>query len=129
MLGRSGFQDYMNLFGEVDIVLDTTPFGGGTTTCHSLWMGVPVVALVGDRHASRMGLSIATATGMTDWVADNPEQYVERALAKASDTSELAELRASMRDRLRASPLLDVKRFTKHLEDAYRRCWMKWCQR
>jgi predicted O-linked N-acetylglucosamine transferase (SPINDLY family) len=127
LLGRSGFQEYMQLFAEVDILLDTHPFGGGTTTCHALWMGVPVVTLVGDRHASRMGLSIATAVGLRDWAVNSSEEYVERAIAKASDVSSLSELRRTMRDRLRASALMDAKRFTKHLDDAYRRCWVDWC--
>ncbi|CAN5435737.1 hypothetical protein BH09PLA1_BH09PLA1_03670 [soil metagenome] len=128
LVGRSGFQEYMELFNEVDVVLDTAPFGGGTTTCHALWMGVPVLTLVGERHSARMGLSIASCVGLADWAAHTPEQYVDLAISHASDGAKLAELRTSMRDRLRESALMNAARFTRHLEHAYRSSWIKWCE-
>jgi predicted O-linked N-acetylglucosamine transferase (SPINDLY family) len=117
----------MQLFSEVDIVLDTHPFGGGTTTCHALWMGVPVISRVGDRHASRMGLSIATAVNLPHWAVDSDEQYIDRAIEQSRDVNALRELRRTMRDRSRSSPLMDARRFTAHLDQAYRRCWIEWC--
>jgi predicted O-linked N-acetylglucosamine transferase (SPINDLY family) len=110
------------------MTLDPYPFNGGTTTCHSLWMGAPVITLAGDRHASRMGLSMMTAIGLPEFVAHTPEQYVQIAVEMAQDLPRLAAIRAGMRNRLKASPLLDAVGYTRNLESAYRRVWGKWCE-
>jgi predicted O-linked N-acetylglucosamine transferase (SPINDLY family) len=110
------------------MTLDPYPFNGGTTTCHSLWMGAPVVTLAGDRHASRMGLSMMTAIGLPEFVAHTPEEYVAIAKMFAADLPRLSAIRAGMRERLNASPLLDAKAYTRNLESAYRRVWRQWCQ-
>ncbi|HEY1629466.1 MAG TPA: tetratricopeptide repeat protein, partial [Tepidisphaeraceae bacterium] len=99
---------YLKLLTESDMTLDPFPFNGGTTTCHSLWMGAPVITLAGDRHASRMGLSMMTAVGLPEFVARTPEEYVQIALRFANDLPRLREIRAGMRGRLLASPLLDA---------------------
>jgi predicted O-linked N-acetylglucosamine transferase (SPINDLY family) len=122
------FDTYLNLLNNTDITLDPFPFNGGTTTCHSLWMGVPVITLAGDRHASRMGLSMMTAIGLPEFVARTPEEYVEIAATFAGDLPRLAAIRAGMRERLNTSPLLDAARYTKNLEEAYRRVWKAWCE-
>ena len=121
------FMEYMAAHAQVDIVLDTFPFNGHTTTCHGLWMGVPIVTLAGDRYASRMGLSVLTNLRLKDLVATTPDQYVQLAVQLAQDGPRLAELRRGMRDRMRGSPLMDERAFAREVEVAYRWMWEQWC--
>jgi protein O-GlcNAc transferase len=118
---------HLACYGEVDIALDVFPYNGATTTCEALWMGVPVVSLAGATHVARVGASILTHAGLAELVAESPEQYVEIALALARDRERLAGLRAGLRERLRASALLDAAGFARQLEDAYRGMWRAWC--
>lgn len=120
-------RDYLTAFGGVDIVLDTFPYGGGTTTFDALWMAVPVLTLPGVRSASRHAASILTTMGLTDWIAASPEDYVRRAVQFASDRETIARLRRSLRDRMAASPLMDETRVTRDLEQLYRTLWRRWC--
>ena len=105
------------------MALDSYPFNGGATTCDALWMGIPVVTLVGDRSVSRMGLSILSTVGLTELITYTQQEYIERTIKLAGDLDHLQALRTGMRDRMQASPLLDGIRFTRHLEAAYRQMW------
>lgn len=127
LLPRVSMGEYLQQFDAVDMALDTTPYGGGTTTFDALWMGVPVLTLAGERSASRSAASILGALGLHDWVAASEEDYVRRALAHAADGAGIAALRASLRARLRASPLMDEARFARDIEAAYRELWRAWC--
>jgi protein O-GlcNAc transferase len=127
VLGSRPFREYLAMHGQVDLMLDTFPFTGGTTTCHALWMGVPVVSLVGDTATSRGGASLLQAVGLGELVAQTPDQYIDIASGLARDAARLAALRAGMRERMRASPLMDAQRFTRNLESAYRGMWHSWC--
>ena len=120
-------RDYLAAFGGVDIVLDTSPYSGGTTTFDALWMAVPVLTLAGVRSASRYAASILTTMGLTDWIAASPEDYVRRAVQFASERETIASLRRSLRDRMAASPLMDETRVTRDLEQLYRTLWRSWC--
>jgi protein O-GlcNAc transferase len=122
------FRDYLEMHEEVDVMLDTFPYTGGTTTCHALWMGVPVVSLAGGSAPSRGGASLLGAIGLDELVVDTPEQYLDTACGLASDPRRLSMLRAGMRARMSGSPLMDVSRFTYHLEQAYRSMWRRWCE-
>jgi len=119
--------EHLAAYHRVDIALDPFPYNGTTTTCEALWMGVPVVTLTGERHAGRVGASLLTQMGMADLVARAPYEYVATAIALASDPSRLSALRASMRERMRASSLMDAKRLTRNLDQAYRSAWRRWC--
>ena len=119
--------DYFPWFDKVDLALDATPYSGGTTTCDTLWMGVPVVTVAGSRSASRSCASILTTVGLADWIARTPEEYVRLALRFARDQLLLTELRESLRRRMRESPLMDEPEFTHDLEAAYREMWRRWC--
>ncbi len=112
---------------EVDIALDVFPCNGGTTTCESLWMGVPVVSRSGRSGASRSGASLLANAGLERLVAGSWEGYVEIAARLATDLPALAQMRATLRERLRASPLLNAAGFTRELEALYRDAWRKWC--
>jgi protein O-GlcNAc transferase len=121
------FGDYLALHNSVDVMLDTFPYTGGTTTCHALWMGVPVVSLVGNTATSRGGASLLHAVGLPELVAETPDQYLDIAAGLAEHPRRLASLRAGMRERMRSSPLMDAVRFTRHLEQACRKMWQTWC--
>ncbi len=122
------WEDYVRLYQHIDISLDSFPCNGMTTTCHALWMGVPVITLNGATPFSRAGLSILTTIGMREWVGDNKERYVRIAGELASDIPRLVETRATLRERMRSSPLMDAPRFARNVEDAFRTMWRKWCE-
>ncbi len=114
---------YLQSYSEVDIVLDTFPYTGGTTTCEALWMGVPTVTLTGASMIARQGDALLGAAGLQDWVAQDPAEYVRKAVAFGTNVAELALLRASMRKRIQATPLFDVRLFARRLEDALASIW------
>lgn len=118
---------HLEMFGKVDISLDTFPYNGTTTTCESLWMGVPVIAKEGDSHVSRVGVSLLGAVGLTGLIAASAEDYVSLATFLARDTNNLKILRNNLRNRMQASKLLDTAGFTRNLEAAYRDMWQTWC--
>src|ERR1700689_362610 len=97
--------EYFQLYHCIDVALDPFPYGGGTTTCDALWMGVPVVSLAGRTAVGRGGLSILSNVGLADLVAYDIEQYVSIARRLASDLPRLNALRQGLRDRMRNSPL------------------------
>ena len=107
----------------VDIALDHYPYNGVTTTCETLYAGVPVVSMYGRHCASRSGLSILRSVGLGELVASTPEQYVRIALDLAADLPRLEQLRAGLRDRLERSPLRDERRFAANFEELLRTAW------
>jgi len=117
---------YLAAHAEVDLILDTFPFPGGTTTCEALYMGVPTLTLAGDRLIGRQGASLLAAVGLRQWIAQTTDDYVDKALAFAHDLPALAALRASLRERVLASPLFDAPRFARHFEDALWAMWRRW---
>jgi predicted O-linked N-acetylglucosamine transferase (SPINDLY family) len=121
-------EEHLGLYSKVDIGLDTFPYNGTTTTCEALWMGVPVVTLVGERHAGRVGASILKRVGLENLVASNVDQYIELARSLAADRDRLQEMRLNMRDRMQKSNLMDSELFTNHLEEVYRGMWDKYCE-
>ena len=120
--------DYLLLQQQADIALDPFPFNGHTTTCDSIWQGVPVVKFEGDRYASRFGSSVLANVGLENLIAHSSEEYIEIAVQLATDRDRLAQLRAELRPRMAASVLLDFKGFTRNLEQVYRQMWRAWCQ-
>jgi predicted O-linked N-acetylglucosamine transferase (SPINDLY family) len=121
-----GLANHLASLGQVDIALDAYPYHGTTTTCECLWMGVPVVTLAGDRHASRVGVSLLSSVGAHDLISTSPEAYVEKAVALARDRTTLERWRRELRPRMQASPLTDHVRFARHLESAYRQMLEEW---
>jgi predicted O-linked N-acetylglucosamine transferase (SPINDLY family) len=114
-------------YTSVDITLDAFPWNGHTTACESLWMGVPVLTLYGNRYAGRMAASALTALGLTELIARSPQEYLALAARWASDVDRLARLRTELRERMRRSPLCDGGSFTRDLEKTYRQVWVNWC--
>lgn len=139
--GRIIFDDYLpddpglsqgallRRYHSIDLALDTFPYGGMTTTLDALWMGVPVVSLIGERNLGRAGLSLLNNVGLHDLAVDSVDGYLDAAVRLALDQTRLASLRASLRGRMQASPLLDAEGFTRKLEAAFRGMWVDWCRR
>ncbi|MCM8738651.1 tetratricopeptide repeat protein [Azospirillum sp. A1-3] len=119
---------HLSQYGLIDIALDTFPYGGMTTTCEALWMGVPVITMAGDRTSARYGASVLNAVGLGELVADSPERFGEIAAELATNIDELEKLRSGLRTRMAASPLCDGIGFARAVEDAYRDMWTRWCQ-
>ena len=121
--GGTSRETYLSAHSEVDMILDTFPYPGGTTTCEALWMGVPTLTLAGDTLLSRQGASMLTAAGLPDWIADSRENFVTKAISLSGDVAGLADLRATLRNQVRVSPLFDAPRFAHNLENAL---WGMW---
>ena len=119
--------EYFLLYNNVDVALDPFPYAGGTTTMDALYMGVPVVTLEGRWATARAGVTLLNAAGLPQWVARTPQEYVAIAAALAADLPTLAERRRTLRDHLRASPLMDGPRFAADVAAALRRAWRHWC--
>nr|MBI3614212.1 tetratricopeptide repeat protein [Nitrospirota bacterium] len=127
LLARTSIYDYFALYGRVDIGLDPFPYNGCTTTCDTLWMGVPVVTLAGVMSYSRFGVSLLSNLGLEELIATTPDAYVEKAVGLAKDLTRLAALRETLRQRMAGSPLCDAKAFAQGVERAYRDMWKRWC--
>ena len=123
ILGSTGWERHWSWFHQVDLALDPFPYNGTSGTCETLWMGVPVIALAGRTHVSRVSVSLLSVLKLESLIAATPEDYVETAVRLAAGPTELARLRAGMRERMLHSPLMDGPGFTRALEDAYRWMW------
>jgi predicted O-linked N-acetylglucosamine transferase (SPINDLY family) len=129
LCGRLPSYEFLALHHKADIALDPFPFSGTTTTCHSLWMGLPVVTLAGKSHVSRVGVSMLTNIGLTRMIANSVDEYVNIASGLAEDLESLRYLRRGLRNRMLNSPLTDARCFTRHLESRFQQIWAGWCSR
>lgn len=127
ILGQTSKEAHMAAFGQVDIALDTFPYHGTTTTCDTLWMGVPVITLAGKSHVSRVGVSLLTRMGLSEFIADTEEEYIEYAVCLANSGEKLSDLRKSLRTIFEDSGLCDGLSFTRNVESTYRQVWQSWC--
>jgi predicted O-linked N-acetylglucosamine transferase (SPINDLY family) len=123
LLPPVSYSDYFQLYHAIDVVLDTLPFPGGTTTAEALWMGVPTLTLLGNTLIARQGASLMSAAGLEGWVAHSEGEYIAKAIYWSEHLEELATLRAGLREQVRVSPLFDSPRFagafTETIESAY----------
>lgn len=128
VLGRvPDAREHLNTYARVDVALDTFPYHGTTTTCEALWMGVPVLSLLGPTHASRVGLSLLSAAGLSDLACATRERFIERAQSLAADHARRAELRRTLRERLRTGVLCDGPGLVRRFEAAVREAWRARC--
>ena len=118
-------EDYLAEYAQVDIVLDTYPYPGVTTTGEALWMGVPTVTLAGDTLLRRVGASVLTCAGLAQWVAWSDDEYVSLAVKQSLDLEGLARLRAGLRQKVAATALFDAGRFARQFEDALFAMWQR----
>jgi predicted O-linked N-acetylglucosamine transferase (SPINDLY family) len=118
---------HLEVYNRIDVSLDVFPWSGHTTACEALWMGVPVVTLLGNRYAGRMTASVLAGMGLGGWVATTPDRYVRIALDLAEDEEKRAKWRVELRPMMLRYPLCDGVGFTYNLEMAYRDLWHRWC--
>jgi len=111
---------HLDLYNTVDIALDTFPYNGTTTTCEALWMGVPVLTLMGEGHAARVGASLLKQVELDEWIAATQGQFIEQAARLSADVAHLEALRRGLRARVAASPLCDARTYARDVEAAYR---------
>jgi len=123
---NSPYQDHLNLYNQVDLHLDPMPYTGCTTTCEALWMGVPTLTLAGQKKMERMSTSILAHTGLEDFIAQTPEEYITKAVYFVTHPEYLMNLRQTLRDRLATSQLLDGIGLTHTLENAFRQMWHRY---
>jgi protein O-GlcNAc transferase len=121
---RLNRDQYLRLYDQIDIALDPLPYNGITTTCDALWMGVPVITLPGRTAAGRAGQSILANVGLPELIASSEDQFIEIARELANNRARLKELRSTLRDRLRASPLMNFPQFARDFESALRQIWI-----
>jgi len=121
--------EYFGMYNQIDVALDPFPFVGGATTCDALWMGVPVITLAGQIATRRFGASFLTTLGLPELIAVSHAQYIQIAAALAGNLDQLETVRASLREKMRSSPLLDCPGFTRNFESVLRHAWRSWCER
>jgi predicted O-linked N-acetylglucosamine transferase (SPINDLY family) len=121
--GRTPHVQVLEKYGVIDIALDTQIYSGGLTTCEALWMGVPVVTLPGTTFMQRHSLSHLSNAGLPNLVAKNAQNYIEIAVDLANDLLKLAELRSTLRERVKKSPLCDGEEFTRNFERLIYEFW------
>ncbi len=122
------FREHLALYNQVDIILDSSPYTGGTTTADALWMGVPVITLMGGMMLERMSASMLAALGRTEWIAESEDDYIAKAVALARNLDLRACVRATQRERMANSPLCNTTELTSALENAYREMWCNWLE-
>jgi predicted O-linked N-acetylglucosamine transferase (SPINDLY family) len=127
LLGNSPHAELLAQYNRIDVALDTFPYSGGLVTCEALWMGVPVITCPGQTFAGRHSLSHLTNAGLPELVAQDLDDYVQRAVALAGDRPRLAALRAALRSQVAASPLCDGRRFAANFARLMREVWCAWC--
>ncbi len=128
MEGQSAHYDLLNSYNEVDIALDPWPYSGGLTTCEALLMGVPVISLPGPTFAGRHSATHLINAGMPELVVSNWSEYLARAVELASDLQSLSTIREHLRQILLQSPVCDGAKFARHLSDALRAIWQRYCE-
>jgi len=120
-------RDHFAAYDELDLALDPFPYAGTTTTCEALWMGVPVVTRAGAVHASRVGASLLSVAGLSEWIAHDDDGYTDIALAAIDAGVRGRAQRSDLRARVDASTLCDAPAAARRVEDAYRALWRGWC--
>jgi predicted O-linked N-acetylglucosamine transferase (SPINDLY family) len=122
------YEAHLESYHAIDIGLDSYPYHGTTTTCEAMWMGVPVVTLGSspDVHASRVGISLLSAVGLSEFVASTETDFIRIAAELAADPARLASIRSGLRERMLASPLCDAATFGRRVGDLLRAAWLRW---
>ncbi|MBF0428360.1 MAG: tetratricopeptide repeat protein [Magnetococcales bacterium] len=126
--GPSSWDEYFNAYHKIDIALDPFPYPGVTTSIDGLWMGVPFITKKGRRYLSHQGESILSNAGLADWIANDIEDYVAKAVLFSQDMLGLMRLRAGLRMKIIKSPLLNTQAFADNMIRAWQEMWCIWCE-
>jgi protein O-GlcNAc transferase len=129
LTGRKMYLEYLKQYESIDIALDTFPENGGTTTNDAMWMGCPVISKYEMHMNGRVGLAILNSIGMGQYAVPTVEEYVAKAVELAGNPEKLADLRKTLRQKMKDSPLCNAGRYAKEFEAAYRKMWFDWCQK
>ncbi len=124
---RSNMADYLKLHHKVDLCFDTFPYNGGTTTLHSIWMGVPTLTFAGDTVAGRTGAGVLSHAGLQAFIAYDEKEFVRKGVEWAGDLQALAEIRANLRERFSSSAAGRPELIAAGLAHALRMMWRRWC--
>jgi protein O-GlcNAc transferase len=116
-------EDHLARLRLADLFLDTLPYNAHATASDALWAGLPVVTCLGATFAGRVGGSLLRAVGLPELATSSREEYETLALRIAQDATFLASLKGRLQGNLRACPLFNTERFTRHLEAAYTAMW------
>jgi predicted O-linked N-acetylglucosamine transferase (SPINDLY family) len=127
-LGSSPREQHLAAFGRTDIGLDPFPQNGGVSTWEALHMGVPIVAKLGHTAPSRLSGAILTSIGMGEWVAEDADDYVARAVKFAAMPNHLMMLRHDLPRKIAASTSGNAVLYTRAVETAYRSMWEDYCR-
>ena len=126
--GPSPHPDMLAELADIDVALDPFPFSGGTTTVEMLWQGIPVITLQGTRFSQNMGVSYLHTLGLDDWITRDKKTYINRAVYCAKHIGELSTLRASLRDKMKASIICNGKLFSEQIEALYEQLWQTYIE-
>lgn len=118
--------EHMALYNHIDVALDTMPFNSATTACDALWMGTPLVTLLGDQCAGRQAASILTGLGRPEWIAQDPDEFVEIVTTLAQDAEQRQQIRETQREQMRQSELCDGQGLARALEQAFEQMVARW---
>ena len=120
---------HLRLYGHVDIGLDPFPYNGTTTTCEALWMGTPVITILGDRHVSRVGASILTHVGLEEFIATDIDEYINMAIKYANNMDSIKSIRAGLRHNMKNSDLCNADAFARDVEKVLDEMWNQYLQK
>src|SRR6185436_15240016 len=127
LLGTSSQEEHLRTYCEADLVLDPMPHGGGISTGEALFMGLPVLTLLGDTPAARVSAAVMAAAGLDGWSARSDAEYVRLGVQATHDLPRLAAIRASLREQAAKSVLGDTQRYCAAVGATYRELWRRYC--
>jgi len=114
--------------GIADVVLDTYPYNGATTTLETLWMGIPLVTQVGQQFSSRNSYTMMMNAGITEGIAWNEDEYLEWGVRLGTDETLRQQVRWKLLQSRRSAPLWNAQKFTREMENAYRQMWLRYLE-
>lgn len=127
--GPCKLEEYFSAYHSIDMGLDPFPYNSGTIAYHSLWMGVPYIALKGDRLLSRVGYGNICLVGLEEFAADSPEEYIHTAVLAASKPERLNEIRLGLREKALSSGLYNGKKMARELETTFGKMWQRFLKK
>ncbi len=126
---ESSREDLLKTYNKIDISLDTFPFQGNTTTIESMWMGVPVLTLKGDRHISYFGECINSNCNMNDWISSDKEEYIKKAIKFSNDLNLISNIRKNLRNTILKSPIFDHETLGENFDKLIKNIWLKYLKK